>query len=174
MWFLEYQICDSVSIGWHSSEQDLLRIGWLDNCWNMTVPLYKVRSWESESWDGKWVQLRGASLGWEGGRGARRQCEWRGHRNGRCSSDLVPASLREPGKVVGNDGTMETLCTCASHGDGCRVSARSWGLRGSLPASTSQLTAVNSPRHRVTSLWFQLILLKAVGSWFRKQAPWQY
>lgn len=163
MWFLEHQICDSLSIGWHSSEQDLLRIGWLQGEF--------LRVWVMRS---KWVELTGASIGWEGGRRARRQCEWRGHRNGRCSSDLVPASLGEPGKVVGSDGTMETLCTRASHGERCRVPARSRALRGLLPASSFQLTAVNSPRHRVTSLWFQLFLLKAARSWFRKQAPWQY
>ena len=52
-----------------------------------------------------------------------------------CSVTLIsdPASLREPGKVVGSDGAMETLCTCASHGDGCGVPVRSWALRGLLP-----------------------------------------
>lgn len=106
----------------------------------MTVHLYKVSSWESELWDCKWVQLRGASGGWEGGRGARRQ--WSDRAIGRevqlrawlvtLSSD--PASLREPGKVVGSDGAMETLCTWASRGDGCGVPARSRALRGLLPA----------------------------------------
>ena len=83
-----------------------------------------------------------------------------------CSVTLIsdPASLREPGKVVGSDGAMETLHMCLSWRwmwSSCQVMGTQ-GLASNPPSPSSQLC--KSPRHHVTLLWFQLILLKVVRS----------